>query len=35
MTEVRPRLQRLLLVARLDMLLLLLVIADMTIKPGA
>jgi uncharacterized membrane protein len=33
--EVRPRLQRLLLVARLDMLLLLLVIADMTIKPGA
>ncbi len=33
--EVRPRLQRLLLVARVDMLLLLLVVADMTIKPGA
>ncbi|MGE0228983.1 MAG: DUF2269 family protein [Dehalococcoidia bacterium] len=33
--EVRPRLQRLLLVARLDTLLLLLVVADMTIKPGA
>lgn len=33
--EVRPRLTRLLMVARLDMLLLLLVVAGMTLKPGA
>lgn len=33
--EVRPRLQRILLVARVDVLLMLLIVADMTIKPGA
>jgi len=33
--EVRPRLQRLLLVARIDVLLMLLIVADMTLKPGA
>ncbi|HRC63159.1 MAG: DUF2269 domain-containing protein [Dehalococcoidia bacterium] len=32
--EVRPRLTRLLLVARLDVVLMLLIVADMTIKPG-
>lgn len=32
--EVRPRVRRILLVARLDALLMLLIIADMTIKPG-
>lgn len=33
--EVRPRLTRILTVARLDMLLMLLIVADMTLKPGA